>query len=246
MTKKKDDDKNLPVSYKDALAASAQKVAQEEKPSNTFISLKGGCMSINDEPIADNQLECVVVAYATERTYYDRPYDPDDDAPPACFAQSLENHDLIPHVNVPEPVSDKCKGCPKAEFGTALQGKGPACKTRRKLAVMPSSYLSDPSTIGEADIAAMAIPPTSVKNFSQYANKVVTATGLPPWGVVTLIKVSPHPKKQFEVNFEMVGPVGDEAALAAIHQRIESTEENLQSPYTYDQEDKPVADSDKL
>ena len=234
------------ASWKAALAADAEKTALAERPVSTFISLKGGVMAINDDIIPGNMLECVIVANAHERTYYDRPYDADDDGPPACFAQAIDGQDLVPHSNVPEPVSSACKGCPKAEFGTALQGKGPACKTRRKMVVMPVSVLADPTKIGEAELATLAAPPTSVKNFSQYANKVASSAGLPPWAVKTMISVAPHPKKQFEVSFATTGPVVDEDCLAGIHGRIQEAEGLLLNPYTYDNDPKPeVKESSK-
>jgi hypothetical protein len=230
-------EENLPVSYKEAMAAAAKKVTAEEATGGLFISTKGGVMSINEEPIQGNQLECVVVAYSTDRVWFDRQYNAEDTAPPECFAQSLENHDLIAHTNVPNPVHANCNDCPNAVFGSARQGAGPACKTYRKLAVMPSSALSSPEDVANAEIAILRVPPTSVKNFSKYANKMVAATGLPPWGMVTMVSVKPNAKTMFEVTFDQVRPVASDELLAAIHGRIADMEKALLTPYTYDEQD---------
>lgn len=197
-----------------------------------FISLRGGRMTYQDQELPGGELECVVVANIAERTMYDRPYDPEDKLPPDCFAQGSVVNALQPHGNVPKPISKNCKACPKAEFGTARVGKGPACKTYRKLVVMPKS--TDPAT---ADLAIIRVPPTSVANWTKYTNQLA-GQGLPPWAAFTIVKVAPHPKKQFEVTFKGAAPVGDESMLAGIHARIQEAERALFKPYEYEGETK--------
>ena len=242
MTDKKTKSQDV-VPWKEQMALDAVKVAKQERPASSFISMKGGVMTYQEEHIKDNKLDCVVLAYVFERTMYDRAYDADDTGPPDCFAQSLTAETLNPHKNVKEPVNPTCHGCPKAEFGTAKQGKGPACKTYRKLMVMPSSALGE--EIGDAEIALLRVPPTSVKNWSNYANKIANTTGVPPWAVQTMISCAPHPKKMFEVSFDLINPIADEGMLAAIHSRIPAAEQSLLTPYTYDDEAAPAEDSDK-
>ncbi len=222
--------------WKKDLQIAAEKVAKAERPAESFISLKGGVMTYQDTAIPNNELECVVVASSFARTCFERPYDPDDNGPPECFANAIDQVDLVPHENVPEPKAGLCteKACDAAVFGTALQGKGPLCKTRRKLIVMPVSGLADPA---EAEIATLSIPPTSSKNWGNYAGKVASSSGLPPWGVKTLVKVRPDPKRQFVVEFSAVEPIEDEATLAGIHGRIAEAEAILLSPYTYEAEE---------
>ena len=227
------------VDWKSALVADAKKTQVAESTGGNFISLKGGRMTYQEQTVPNDQLECIVVANVHERTMYDRPYDPDDTGPPDCFAQATDAGDLVPHPNVPNPVHPTCRGCPKAEFGTAKQGKGPACKTYRKLALMPAD--ADPAS---AELAIMRVPPTSVRNFSQYASKVAGATGLPPWGVDTTVGVKPDAKTQFQVTFDGSKPVGDETKLAAIFGSIDSAEQMLMTPYDYEEkQDKPKASS---
>jgi len=234
------------VSWKDALAADAAKTAKEERPSNSFISLKSGVMMYQEQMVPGNMIDCVIIAHAHERTFYDRPYNADDKAPPECFAQGLDGNDLTPHENVAEPMADKCKTCPMAEFGTARQGAGPACKTYRKLAIVPISALNAEGGVADAEMAVMRIPPTSVKNFSTYANKIASGSGLPPWAVATRILVKPHPKKQFEVTFEALEPVGSDEMLGQIHGRIEAAESVIMTPYDYTEEaTEPAPDTSK-
>ena len=222
------------VNWKEDMQKAAVKTAKMERPAESYISLKGGIMTYQDQPITDNKLECVVIATSFARTCYDRPYDSDDNDPPECFANAIDEADLTPHENVPHPFSTACgeKVCEMAVFGTALQGNGPRCKTRRKLIVMPVSALNDPAG---AELATISVPPTSGKNWSSYASNVANG-GVPPWGVRTMIIVKPHAKKQFEVTFELQGKVEDDTTLAGIHSRINEAERILLQPFTYGEE----------
>ena len=222
--------------WKADLAAAAEKVSKTESAGGNVISLKSGIMTYMDQAIPNNELECVIVSSTFARTWFDRPYSPDDKGPPNCFSNALEAHDLIPHENVLSPPSTACseKSCEYAVFGSALQGAGPACKTRRKLMVMPLSGLDNPA---EAEMAVLTLPPTSGKNYAQYAKKVADSAGLPPWGVKTKIIVKPHAKRQFEVTFEAMEPIGKDETLSGIHSRIAEAEGILMTPYTYDAEE---------
>lgn len=230
---KKDETGTEIADWKQAVTTAAEKTLKNERSDDNFISLKGGVMTYKDNQIEDNQIECVILASSFARTCFQRPYDPDDIAPPECFANAIDQADLVPHENVPTPYAEVCneKACEWAVFGTALQGKGPRCKTRRKLVLMPISGLANPA---EAEVAVIACPPTSGKNWSNYASKVANQAGLPPWAVTTMVSCKPHPQRQFEVLFETTGQIKDEAALAGIHARIHGAEELLLVPYTYD------------
>jgi len=227
------------ANWKQALTEAAEKTAKTERPAESTISLKGGIMNYQGEALAGNTLECVIIASSFARTCYDRPYDPDDLAPPDCFANAIDQVDLVAHENVPNPRADICteKACESAVFGSALVGRGPLCKTRRKLIVMPTSALT--GNLADAELATISTPPTSAKNWSTYASKVASGSGLPPWAVKTRIISKPHPKKQFEITFEAIEPIEDETLLAAIHGRVAEAENMLLTPFTYDQEEAP-------
>jgi len=49
--------------------------------------------------------------------------------PPTCW--SLGGKDAVPHPEATESQHTSCAGCPWNEFGTAKQGRGKACKTKR-------------------------------------------------------------------------------------------------------------------
>ena len=221
------------ANWKAALQEAAKQQAKQEEVSGIkYISLAGGCMTIGDDMVPNNTMDVIVLADITERTMYDRPYSPDDNAPPDCFALGPDPKRLAPHDNVPTPISKACAKCPKAEFGTAIQGRGPACKTRRRLIVMPAT--DNPEAVGEADLALLKVPPTSVVNWSKYVTKVANK-GVPTWAVATTVKAGPHPKKQIEVTFAPSKQLSD-AMMATVYERLEEAASAANKPFTYDQD----------
>lgn len=225
--------------WREALKADAKKqqVAEQQAGSGLkYISLAGGCMTIGEDAIPNNTIECVVLASVAERTWYDRPYNPDDKGPPDCFALGEDAKHLQPHGDVPDgqAPATKCSACPKAEFGTALQGRGPACKTRRRLIVM-SKPLSEDMAL-DSDLAQLKVPPTSVTNWSKYAMRV-SGQGLPVWAVGTEVVVKPHPKKQLEVTFTATSPLPD-AVLSVLHGRLKEAHAAATHPFSYEELDK--------
>lgn len=231
---KKAESKEL-THWQSALQADAKKVAHNEGSDSSAITIQRGRMIYHDQPIPDNELDVIVIAATTERCYYDKPYDPDKIESPACFAQSTESRGLVPHENVPEPQSESCDTCPMAEFGSAKQGKGPACKTYRKLMLLPAGTQAE--DVPKAELAYLKVSPTSVKNWSKYAQQLVASAGIPPWAAKTKVKVVDDKKTIHQVTFQGLGPIQDNDLLAAIHGRIEEAEAKLLQPYTYEEDE---------
>jgi hypothetical protein len=212
------------------------------------ISLKNGRMSLNDNLLPNDEIEVVILAHTFERTWYDRPYDADDKNPPDCFAIGDDQYALEPHANVPNPPNDVCKGCPMAEFGSAKQGAGPACKTRAKLLVVnaPANISAEDLLSKDLEFALYKTQPTSVVNFSGKGGllKKLASGGLACWGAVTKIMIKPHPKKMNESTFELVRPLGDDAMMAAAFSRLPEAHEALKQAYSYEiTGDKPVSET---
>jgi hypothetical protein len=235
--------------WKAAMAKDVQVVAtQVDHDGMPQISLKGGRMSLNDQLVPGDKLDVVILAHCFEKTHYDRPYDAEDKNPPDCFAIGDDQYNMIPHPNVPNPPSDSCKACPFAEFGSAKQGAGPACKTRAKLVVMhaPEGVTAGMICDKDAQMAIYKTQPTSVKAFSGKGGylKKLAQKGLPVWGVVTDMAVIPHDRFLHQTTFEALRPLGNDDLMAAAFSRIPEAEEGLKQAYTYedDAEDKPESD----
>lgn len=234
MTAKKKPSKEL-TSWQSAMAEDAKKVAHNEGSDSSAITIQHGTMMYHDQPIPNNEIEGIVIASTTERCYYDSDYNPDKIESPACFAQSIESRGLTPHENVPEPQAEACDACPMAEFGSAKRGKGPACKTYRKIMLLPGAVAAE--EVAKSELAYLKVSPTSVKNWSKYAQALVASAGIPPWAAVTQVKVVPDKKTIHQVTFNGVGPIEDDELLSAIHARIEEAESKLLQPYTYEDEE---------
>jgi hypothetical protein len=225
-------------------------VAQAQTPETSgipHISLKHGRMTLNDTALPGDEVQCIILASALERTWYDRPYDPEDTGPPECFSLGDKMAGLVPHENVATPPSNACKACPMAEFGTARQGKGPACKTKLRLCLMPVSSVPTVAQISDenAEMAILKVSPTSVVNFNGLggAGKPVgyevglANQGVTPWAVISKVMVRPHNKKMHEVSFSLIKPLGDDDLLAAAYNKSALAEEAVLSPYTYEAHD---------
>jgi hypothetical protein len=221
--------------WQTALQEDAKKVAHNEGTDSSAIKIQHGMMMYHDQPVPNNSLDVIVVASVTERCYYDGPYDPDKIESPACFAQAVDPRDLTPHENVESPQHTDCANCPMAVFGSAKRGKGPACKTYRKIIMIPADTQAD--DVPKAEMAYLKVSPTSVKNWSKYAQQLVASAGIPPWAAKTTVRVVPDKKTIHQVQFEGIGPIDDDELLGAIHGRIEEAEAKLLQPYTYEDED---------
>lgn len=239
MAKKKDTESKELINWQEKMREEAQAVAKTERVSADRLSFKSGILSYMDKAMPDNEMECIIVASATEQVLYTERYNPDKQTPPDCFALARPGEDLIPHEVVPEPINSACAGCKYNKFNSDLQGgKGKACKERRRLAVMPPpGKIED---IAEAELVMASIPTMSVKNWAAYVN-TLASQGVASWGMLTLLKVVPDPRSQFRVTFSGVRRLPDEY-LGPVHSRIAAAETMLLAPYEMNPEDEPAAE----
>jgi hypothetical protein len=207
------------------MALAAQQQAAAERPSLSTISLRGGIMQYMEEPVPGNTMDCIVVAHVHENAWYEGDWDPDNLVSPNCFALGVGDAEaMVPHEDVPEPVCANCVECPKHEWGSDPKGgRGKACKTKRRLAILPAG--------GGDEMALMKLPVTSVKGWGKYVNQIATMYARPPWGVITTIKVKPHAKYQFTVEFEFKALVDDAEVLGGMMKREEEAVAILMQPF---------------
>jgi hypothetical protein len=202
--------------------ANASMVAERGSTGTTFLSTSGGILKYRDNPIAGNALEVVVLASPVERLYYTTRYDPTNKAGPVCFALGNAMSTLKPNGSAPEKQSDSCMGCPKDQWGSALNGgKGKACSEKRRLLVMTADSIGSVEAINMAEVAALRTPVTSVRGFAVYLQKIATATKRPLSAVVTKISVVADAKTQFKVNFDYVRSIDDLDIVKALIARGE-------------------------
>ncbi len=241
MSKKKEEETTSTevVAWADKMAASAKEVAEMETAGSNIISIKGGVMQINGDPIPGSSMDVVIVGVVTERRLYTSRYDPDVITLPACYAQSITGVDMAPRDNSPTPQSETCRTCPKDQFKSAENGRGKACKESRKLLVIPMDNINDPNK-AKGETGLMSIPITSVKKFwGPYVKGLSAQHSRPPWAVVTTIKASPDNKTILRVEFAMKDLLTEDQ-LANVFPLVEPAEQSLMEPFDYEaQEEAP-------
>jgi len=219
------------VNWQEQMANEARAVAKLERPQLAQISTRSGIMSYMNQPIPGNVLECVVVSSIMENNLFTEAFDANSPRNPDCFSFSTTGIDMLPHEVVVDKRSETCKLCPNMAWGSSPtgSGKGKACKSIRKLAVIPIGALKE-GAVGKAEVAVLRVPVTSVKHWSSYVNEIASVHARPSWGMITKISIKPHMTNQFEILFEAMGPIG-ESLLPELHQKAMKALEQLMQPY---------------
>jgi hypothetical protein len=192
---------NVPINYEEQLAAESHDIAKRiAAPTGDRIRFNGAVSFITPDEMEGDELEVVILDFASTNLFYDSAYDRDNPQPPACFAIGEEPSLLAPSKNSPDIQAESCSVCPNNQFGSASNGKGKACKNTRLIAVMPVAALESEE---EAPIWTMSIPPTSIKSFDSYVHSLAVRHSKAPVSVVTSItmdKKSTYAAPRFEVR----------------------------------------------
>jgi hypothetical protein len=256
------------VDYEAEMLAQAEAATEAEKlgGGGKFFSTKSGVLAFDDTPLPGNQMAVVILDGIHENIYYGSRYDPDNRAPPKCFAfgreadgtfvaeVDLQPHDIVDTEDDFERQSTDCADCPQNQWGSAETGRGKACGNRRRLAVIPAgSYIKqgkgggfelelfdDEDLFSKADLAFMKLPVMSVKNYSRFVHSVKEEFRRPPHGVFARMYLEPDAKSQFVVQFEVIETVPSEL-LPVIMRRHEEAKKSIAFPYTPFKEDEEEA-----
>lgn len=239
------------------LAARAQRqqqlLAQTERARDSYsVSLKGGMFRVNDEELPGNRLIAVVASWGFARTYYEGAFDPTKEGVlPTCFANYTDKATAAP--NMPEHAafvaqSTKCGLCKWAAFGTALQGKGPKCKERVRLALISAGSLvkqgrnfdlalqTDPQHFADAPILTMSCTPTAAKAWETCLKGILAQS---PYLEAAVVEFGLAPSKThtaYDMSFEHVGWLG-QACFEAVLGRVEKADLEVLRGYQPPRED---------
>lgn len=230
---------NVPVKWDEELAKHAKAAAALETPTTQNISVRGGYMTLNGVAVPNSELDVIVIASTFENQYYDPayPFDPDNLRNPVCFAMSVDGEAMVPDPKGTAIQNEDCATCPQMAWKSdPIRKKGKACKEKRKLALLPASQAVDSGAIKKAELAVLAIPVTSVKNWANYVNQLSEEHQRPPFAMLTTVRARPHPRYQLEVTFELKGFVGEEF-LGAVMDRILPAQALMMTPYEGQPED---------
>ena len=197
------------------------------------INFKGGLMTVDKQPVPNNELEVIVVGFTATRAWYANAYDPDDIIAPDCYAIDTP----VPHENCRAKQSDACKGCPKDKWGSAVRDgkptRGKACREGIKLAVIPAGNLTADG-IAAAEMRLAKVPPTSIEFFREFSNGLLVR-GKPTFAAVCRMKCVPDAKTMFKLSFTALQAVPAEC-MPALLQRAGEARELVLEPYPSDEE----------
>ena len=154
-----------------------------------------------DNPETTRELVGVIVDHHAVRTYWSNQYS-GEKTPPDCYSNNG-------HIGIGDPGGD-CASCPLNQFGSGPNGRGKACKSQRVIYILRD---------GEPFPIQLTLPPTSLKNFNTYFNKL-TRKGRKTYGVVTKITLKKVKNKDnieySEVQFASVRELSPEEKANAI------------------------------
>jgi len=239
------------VNWDEELAKQAQIAAAAEASAGggQFFSIKGGQLSFDGVDFEDSQAAVVVLDSIIEKTLYEGKYDPDNPEPPTCFAFGRDEDELAPHedvVKAKQQKSSKCSTCEFNKWGSADQGRGKACSTKRRLAMIPAGgfdkngvfqQVEDAAHFEHVGMAFIKIPPTSINGWAAFVKTIASALKRPPHGIFTKVKARPHKKNQVEVVFEGLGKVPNNL-MQVIMARHQEAKSSIEFPYSLERMEK--------
>lgn len=210
---------------KDAVGYAASVKVQGE---GTYISLKGGVFSFRGDNLG-NEIGGVVLSHSHVNEYYEDAYDANrKGVTPACFSLSSNGENMTPHPSVSKPQSTNCAACSMSQIGSATVGKGRACKQKARVSFVHIDDIGSAEAATEATILQLAVPPMSKGNYTSFI-KVVSENprfGIPPYAVLTKLKLAPHPQYQYTLSFEPLHILKDVEVIKTLMTRArgEATE----------------------
>ncbi len=134
-----------------------------------------------------NSVDCIILAFACEKQYYVGEYNKDNPGPPSCFALKLDEKNIAPHADSPEKQAEVCAECPHNEWGSSRRkgSRGKECKDKVRMALIHVDDIANLEDISQAEIAMFETPVTSSATFKKYAKRVIGASEMPLWALVT-------------------------------------------------------------
>lgn len=172
-------------------------VAREKGTGGSGISIRGGVYTYGGAELGSS-LRVVICHWVYFNSWYDRPFNEEQNTPPGCFALALENPDQMgPPENAPNRQGDEeglCRNCWANAFRSDERGRGKACRNSRRLACLAEDDL-------EGEIALLSLPPTSLKRWAGYSRKLAAAHAA-YFGVITELGFTDdtYPSPTFEAD----------------------------------------------
>lgn len=132
---------------------------------------------------SQSPMAVVIVDYISVNSLYKGKYDPNNIAPPDCWAINKDIAAMVPSERVEDPEATSCADCPNNEFGS--DGAGKACKNTKLLAVLP------PNSTDADELAYIRVSPTGLKSFNSFVSGVAARMKKPPVSVIVELSIVP-------------------------------------------------------
>lgn len=243
MTKTKDEVKSavpavqpaaaLPVSWQEEMDRQAKAAKAMEPMQGRFISLRGGVLTFQNQPLPSNPYPFIILDSVIEHQLYTKAFDPNSAASPDCYAFGRVSQEMKPHVDAEHKQASLCNTCPKFQWGSDPKGgKGKACREVRRLAMLDGG-LADKGAdaIMKGEVVFVKLPVTSVRNWASYVHQLDNVVHRAPWGVVTALGVSPDPKTMISVKFALHAQFGPDILAAVAEKRKQLGDDGIMFPY---------------
>lgn len=187
-----------------------------------------------DKATKGRSFKGVLLNFAFVNEYYEGKFDKNKPASPVCWALSEDGEDMTPHKNSAEKQNDACTDCPMNEWGSGTEeGSGSrgrkACKQGVRVALVHSDDIESAEAAEDAVIGFIPLPPTSVKPFNEYIDKL-QELGRPMYSVVTEFTFD----EEFNyavVNYSLDEKITDRELISALKDRRDEALEKLMTPY---------------
>ena len=138
-----------------------------------------------EEPEYSKDIEGVIVDHYPVNAYFEDEYN-GQAQPPACSSMDGK-------VGIGCP-GGACVNCPLNKYGSADDGKGKKCKNLRRIYILRS---------GEILPLLVTLPPTSIRNFSDYISKRIVTKGMKACDVGTKMTLTME-KSQTGIKYSKV------------------------------------------
>jgi len=126
-----------------------------------------------DGKTSQGPLSVVILDHRSFNSYYTKRYDPNNPAPPDCFAIAKIIAELAPHEEAADPQAESCAECPMNQWGSAATGKGKACRNQVRLAVAAAD--ATPSS----EPMILRVSPTALKSWNGLVNDLESIGRIP-------------------------------------------------------------------
>lgn len=196
------------------LQDSAKSLAAMPTGGGNWLSFKDtGRFALGQEDVG-SELDIVIVAHATEFSYFDSPYVEGQKSAAACY--SLDNEK--PHPESPRKQHENCAHCPQMQMGSDERQRGRACKVKGRIAFIMADQVTDIDSIMGA--ALYYATPSTLNSMPLRTYLVANDRAESPiFGKRTKLTISAGGKAKYALTFQRTGVIENDDALRALAAR---------------------------